>query len=407
MSLNTRLKLVRAHVHRILDNESATGGAPAVVRRLLMLVIVGNLAAGVLQSVPSLNEKYQIHFHVFEVLSFLIFGIEFAARIWSIPGRQGSEHAEGRLAFIMSPQGLIDLAVLVTFPVSLFTSTDLRVLLVLRMLRAMKLARYSSGMRSLMEVLINERRALWACLMLLASATLVAATAMYFAEGHVQPDKLGTIPDAAWWAIVTLGTIGYGDVIPVTTAGRIVATFTIISGLVMIALPVGIVATAFADVIHRREFIITWSMVARVPLFADLKAADIAHIMQLLRAERFDRGEIIARRGEEAHSMYFVASGEVQIDPATGDIAPICLGPGEFFGEVAALKRTRRSATVRALSRVSLLALDVDDMHGLMLREPAIAERVLAVARERVGNILGDQNGDLTAAEISGKRSSW
>lgn len=407
MSLRCKLKFVRAHVHHVLDDESATSGAPALVRRFLMLVIVGNLAAGVLQSVPSLNEKYQIHFYIFELMSFLIFGIEFAARIWSLPDRQSSGDEDGRLAFITSPQGLIDIAVLVTFPVSLFTNTDLRVLLVLRMLRAMKLARYSSGMRSLMEVLIDERRALWACLMLLASATLVAATAMYIAEGHVQPDKLGSIPDAAWWAIVTLGTIGYGDVIPVTTAGRLVATVTIVTGLVMIALPVGIVATAFADAIHRREFIVTWSMVARVPLFADLKAADIAHIMQLLRAERFDRGEIIARRGEEAHSMYFVASGEVQIDIATGDLAPICLGPGQFFGEVAALKRTRRSATVRALSRVSLLALDADDLQGLMLREPAIAERVLAVARERAGEVLESQGGDLTAPEISGKRISY
>jgi voltage-gated potassium channel len=249
--------------------------------------------------------------------------------------------------------------------------------------------------------LADERRALLGCLMILACATLVAATAMYIAEGSAQPDKLGTIPEAAWWAIVTLGTIGYGDVIPVTPAGRLVASITIVASLVMIALPVGIVATAFAEVIHRREFIVTWSMVARVPLFADLKATDIAHIMQLLRAERFDRGEVVVRRGEVAHSMYFVASGEVQIDiAAASKVEPVRLGPGQFFGEIAALKRTRRSATVRALSRVSLLALDVADLRALMLREPAIARRVLAVARERVGDI-DSLMGDLMAAELS------
>jgi voltage-gated potassium channel len=274
---------------------------------------------------------------------------------------------------------------------------------VLRVMRVMKLARYSSGMRSLVEALIDERRALWGCLMILACATLVAATAMYIAEGKVQPDKLGTIPEAAWWAIVTLGTIGYGDVIPMTPAGRLVASITIVTGLVMIALPVGIVATAFAEVIHRREFIVTWSMVARVPLFADLKAGDIAHIMQLLRAERFDRGDVIARRGDVAHSMYFVASGEVQIDIAASDTGgPVRLGPGHFFGELAALKRTRRSATVRASSRVNLLALDVADLRALMLREPAIAERVLAVARERAGGDIDGLQGDLIAAELSG-----
>jgi voltage-gated potassium channel len=187
----------------------------------------------------------------------------------------------------------------------------------------------------------------------------------------------------------------------VTPAGRLVASITIVAGLVMIALPVGIVATAFAEVIHRREFIVTWSMVARVPLFADLKAADIAHIMQLLRAERFDRNEVIARRGEVAHSMYFVTSGEVQIDVGTSEKSEkVRLGPGQFFGEIAALKRTRRSATVRALSRVSLLALDVVDLRALMLREPAIAERVRTVARARAGDIANVE-GDLIAAELT------
>lgn len=407
MSLHTKLEAFRKYLQYALDNELSAGGIPSAIRRLLMLIIAANLGAGVLESVPALHERYKTAFHALEFFSFLVFGLEYAARVWSASDQQASamsSHTRARISFITSGHGLIDLVVLVTFVLPFFTDIDLRVLLVFRVLRAMKLARYSSGMRSLIEALIEERRALWACLMLLVCATLVAATAMYLAEGKVQPDKLGTIPDAAWWAIVTLGTIGYGDVIPITVAGRLVASVTIVAGLIMIALPVGIVATAFADVIHRREFIVTWSMVARVPLFSDLKASDIAHIMQLLRAERFDRDEIIARRGEEAHSMYFVASGDVQIDPPAGATRDaVRLGAGQFFGEVAALKRTRRSATVRALSRAHLLALDADDLHGLMLREPAIAERIRAVVRERVGD-LDNPQGDLTATELSNSK---
>lgn len=390
MSLYTKREAVRGYLRYALDNELTTSGIPAAIRRLLMLIIVGNLGAAVLESVPSMQTRYGSAFHIFEALSFVVFALEYASRIWSASHQHASvihQRTDARLDFIASPHGLIDAIVLSTFVLPLFTDLDLRVLLVFRVLRLVKLTRYSSGMRSLVEALIDERRALWACLMLLVCATLVAATAMYIAEGRIQPDKLGTIPDAAWWAIVTLGTIGYGDVIPITAAGRLVASVTIIAGLIMIALPVGIVATAFADVIHRREFIVTWNMVARVPLFSDLKAGDIAHIMQLLRAERFDKGEIIARRGEDAHSMYFVASGEVQIDVSDAAGIPVRLGAGQFFGEMAALKRTRRSATVRALSRVHLLALDVDNLHGLMLREPAIAERVRAVARERSGDL--------------------
>ena len=400
----TRMKTVRARLYRALEDDFTTNGNAVLVRRMLIALIVGNLAASVLESVPWVHEKYVSAFDLFEIFSFAAFLLEYVVHLWVAPERHLGEGGRGgeRLAFVVSPQGVIDALVLATFILPLFLEVDLRVVLVLRVLRVLKLARYSSGMRSLVDALIDERRALWGCLMILACATLVAATAMYIVEGKVQPDKLGTIPEAAWWAIVTLGTIGYGDVIPVTPAGRLVASVTIVAGLVMIALPVGIVATAFAEVIHRREFIVTWSMVSRVPLFADLKASDIAHIMQLLRAERFDRGDVVTRRGESAHSMYFVASGEVEIDPPDGARHPIRLGPGQFFGEIAALKRTRRSATIRALSRVNLLALDAADLRALMLREPAIAKRVLAVASERAEGDINSLEGDLIAAELSG-----
>ena len=136
---------------------------------------------------------------------------------------------------------------------------------------------------------------------------------MHLAEAHAQPDKLGTIPDALWWAIVTIGTIGYGDVVPITALGKFVATGTIFAGLIMMALPIGIIATAFAEQIHRRDFIVTWGMIARVPLFGELDAAAISDIMELLRAQVVESGEVIVRAGDPAHSMYFIAAGEVEV----------------------------------------------------------------------------------------------
>src|SRR5450631_3339118 len=120
---------------------------------------------------------------------------------------------------------------------------------------------------------------------------------MHLAEGKVQPDKLGTIPDALWWSIVTVGTIGYGDVVPVTALGKLIATGTIFVGLIMIALPVGIIANAFSEQVHRRDFIVTWGMIAKVPLFSELNAAEIADISELLRAHLAEPGEIIIREG--------------------------------------------------------------------------------------------------------------
>jgi len=274
---------------------------------------------------------------------------------------------------------------------------DLRVVLVFRIVRFLKLARYSPAMRSLLDALYSERRALFGCFVILLGATLLAASVMHVVEGHAQPDKFGTIPEAMWWAIVTLGTIGYGDVVPVTVLGRIVASVTIFVGLIMVALPIGIVATAFADEVHRRDFVVTWGMVARVPLFAELQATDIADIMRLLRAQQLEAGDVIAKRGEPAHSMYFVAAGEVEIELKHERVR---LGAGHFFGEIAVLRRAHRSATIIALTRTSLLVLDAHDLHVLMEREPRIAQHIHEVARSRLGGDVVTRKGDLVVEEL-------
>jgi voltage-gated potassium channel len=165
----------------------------------------------------------------------------------------------------------------------------------------------------------------------------------------------------------------------------------------MVALPVGIVATAFASDIHRREFIVTWGMVARVPLFAGLDAKQIAEIMRLLQSQRIEAGGVIIRRGEPAHSMYFVAAGEVEVALPERVIR---LGAGHFFGEIAVLRRARRSATVRAVTRTSLLVLDARDVHVLMDQEPKIASRIREMAHERVEPETIEPRGDLAIAEL-------
>jgi voltage-gated potassium channel len=250
------------------------------------------------------------------------------------------------------------------------------------MVRLFKIARYSPAMRSLLDVLYSERRALFGCLVIGMGAALVAASLMHLAEGKVQPDKLGTIPDALWWAVVTLGTVGYGDVVPITALGKVIATGTIFLGLIMIALPVGIIANAFSEQIHRRDFIVTWGMIARVPLFAELDAGEIADIMQLLRAHVAEAGEVIIREGDHAHSMYFIAAGDVEV---ALEKQKVKLGPGQFFGEVAVLRGERRSGTATALTRTNLLALSAQDLHALMKRDKRIANRVKDVVAKRTG----------------------
>ena len=393
-------RALRHRLYEILEHGPVGDQTGRVVGRLIVLLIVINLVAITLHTVPEFETWYAAWFLGIELLSLVVFTFEYGLRMWVAVEHAPYLHSDGwkaRLKYATSPIGVIDLFAVLPFWLAFVLPAELKILLVFRIIRFLKLTRYSPGMRSLLDVLYAERRALFGCLVILIGSTLVAATAMHVVERHVQPEKFGTIPDAMWWAIVTLGTIGYGDVVPVTPLGRVIAATTIFAGLIMVALPVGIVATAFANEIHRRDFVVTWGMVARVPLFSGLNAAEIADIMRLMRAQQVEAGEVLARRGEPAHSMYFVAAGEVEIELKHRQVR---LGAGHFFGEIAALRRTRRSATITAVTRASLLVLDARDLHALMDREQRIAERIREVARSRLDGEVLTSKGDLIIEEL-------
>jgi voltage-gated potassium channel len=392
---------LRHRFYEILEQGSVGDRTGRLVSRIIVVLIVVNLIAVALESIPDLEARYGLIFLSIEIVSLLIFSVEYGLRLWVAiehPPDHHLGHRKARWKFATSALGIIDLIAVLPFWFTLFVPADLRILLVFRVLRFLKFARYSPGMRSLLDVLYAERRALVGCFIILIGMALLMATIMHLVEGRVQPEKFGTIPEAMWWAIVTLGTIGYGDVVPITALGKIIAGITIFAGLIMIALPVGIVANAFSEQIHRRDFIVTWGLVARVPLFAELNASEISDIMRLLRARLVESGTVITRRGEPAHSMYLIADGEVEIERKNDRVR---LGTGHFFGEVAVLRRTRRSATIVAVTSTSLLVLDAHDLHALMEREPRIAERIHKVVRNRLGDDKITSKGDILAEELS------
>jgi voltage-gated potassium channel len=283
---------------------------------------------------------------------------------------------------VISTDGLIDLISVLPFWFAFVLPSELRIILLFRIVRFLKLARYSPALRSLLETLYAEQRALFGCSVIMAGATLISATFIHLAEREAQPDKFGTIPDAMWWSIVTLGTIGYGDVVPITPLGKFVAAMTILWGLVMIAQPVGIVATAFSEQIHRRDFVVTWGMVARVPLFSGLDAAAIVDITRLLRAQTVEAGELIVRRGDRGHSMYFIARGEVGIDLNGKHIR---LGVGHFF------RRDRGAAASATLCQ----------------RDGYHQDQSACARRQRFSCTHGTGAADRCASECCGVRPRW
>jgi len=387
-------KQLRRRVYLALEQGPVGERVAVVTDQLLMALIVVNLLAVALESVPAFGARYALAFDLVEFFSLIVFTIEYALRIWGSVEHGPHQHlkpTQARLKYVFSPAGLVDLVAVLPFWFALVLPADFRFVLVFRMVRFFKIARYSPAMRSLLDVLYRERRALFGCLVITMGIALVSAALMHLAEGAVQPDKLGTIPDALWWAIVTIGTIGYGDVVPVTAVGKLIAICTIFTGLILMALPIGIIATAFSEQIHRRDFIVTWGMIAKVPLFAELDAGAIADISQLLRAQLVEPGEVIVREGEHAHSMYFIAAGEVEM--AIGK-KKVRLGAGQFFGEVAVLKNERRSGTATALTRANLLVLSAQDLHALMKRDHRIAERIKDTVETRTGKKVDASKAD-------------
>jgi voltage-gated potassium channel len=391
----------RHRLYEILEQGSAEDAISIAVNRVLIALIVVTVIATVLESEPSLAAKYGAAFQGIEVAAIVVFTIEYFLRLATAVEHAPLRHLgtfQAILRLGTSWSGLIDLAAILPFWLAFVVTPDFRIILVVRLIRFFKLTRYSPAMRSLVDALYSERRALAGCFVIFCGTTVIAAALMHLVEGSAQPDKFGTIPEAMWWAIVTIGTIGYGDAVPITVAGRMLAGMTIFIGLIMMALPVGIVATAFSNEVHRRDFVITWGILARIPLFRELTAAHIADIMRCLRALKVDAGAIITRRGEPAHAMYLIADGEVEIRLHHKTVR---LGAGHFFGEIAALKRTRRSATATAVTTTRLLVLDAADLHSLMEQEPQIATRIQDAARTRIGHELVAPNGDLIFEELS------
>jgi len=193
--------------------------------RVITLMVVLNVIAVVLETVPALEVGARDVFLHFERFSIAFFSLEFLLRLWSAGARFGAGRAwQGRRAYLLSFGGIIDIDAILPFYLQfLFPGLDLRVLRILRLVRLLKLSHYSTAIEDLVEAVRAERRAFGATLYLLAIALTLTSALMFYAEGGVQPEKFASIPHAMYWSAITLTTVGYGDVSPVTPIGRVIS----------------------------------------------------------------------------------------------------------------------------------------------------------------------------------------
>jgi len=375
-----RAESLRARAHHLFTREEGGSGGHAL-RTALVLLIVTSVTTAVLKSVPQIGRTHSDLLDVVLLLTTFGFAVEYLLRIWIAPDNPGMTGAlRERLRYVFSLPGLVDLVAAIPFALTPHVGLNLDWLDIVPIF---KLLRHTAAFQFMVEAVYSERRVLWSAAVLMLVLLVFQSSLVYYFEREAQPDKYGSIPEAMWWGIVTLTTVGYGDVTPVTLWGKIAGGLTAVMGLCMFAIPVGIIASAFIEAVRRREFVDTWNLVAKVPLFRTLDAARIAAVAGVLRARRAERGERLIRKGDQADSMYFIVSGEVEVDQETS--APKArLSAGEFFGEIALIAERTRTATITALSPCKLLLLHKDDFEGFMNEHPDLKDAVRVAAKRRL-----------------------
>ncbi len=372
-------------IHDILEMGVYGNRLGAAFDWFMIGLILANVAAVALETVPEFNAQYGYYLHLFDILSVMIFTVEYLARVWvSTVGhhRSGISALKVRWNYIKSPMAIIDLlAVLPFYLAFLVPVVDLRFLRIVRLLRMLKLVRYSPALVSLLRVIYEERRALFATLLIMLGLTFIAATVGYYFEYKAQPDKFGSIPEALWWALATLTTVGYGDVVPITTMGKILGGVVMIFGLALYAIPIGIVASAFSNEIHRRDFVVRYGLVAKVPLFDGMDAETIAEISKLLRSIVVEDGAVISHKGQLADGLYFIVSGQAV---AILNGKDIIISSGGFFGEISLLKDTYRDVTIVAKGTCRLMMLETQDFQHLLVMRPELRKRLYDIVDKRL-----------------------
>jgi voltage-gated potassium channel len=346
-------------------------------RILQYCVLTAGLAAMCAVTVPGIRPELRTWLTVGLWCCLGFFTFELAVRIWT--------RSERRSIYLFTVAGAIDALAVLPIPIALLAGVPTESAWMLASLWLLKLTTSVAGLTLLWRVISLESRALASVFVIFLIVLLLAAVALHILEGAEQPEQFGSLPLSLWWAVTTLTTTGYGDAVPETFFGRMIAGIVMICGLGVFGLWTGILATGFSAEHRRRDFVRTWDLVTRVPFFRNLYPTAIVELTRMLRRLDLAERTVVVRRGRPGDCMYFIASGEVEVrlEP------PVRLGPGSFFGEMALLERGPRTATVVTMAPTTLLILDISDFHAFTALHPDLAQMVEAEATRRASASKG------------------
>jgi len=254
-------KSFRRAVYLALQTARDGDRVSKLVDTFLVSLITISIIAVILESIPSIEVQYIDQFFWLEIFTVSVFTVEYTLRVWACiedPQFAGFSPSafKNRFRFMVSAHAIIDFLAILPFYLvmfGVFGNVDMRFLRAIRLLRILKLTRYSSAFDMLMTCCRENLRSLGASFFVLLTVMLLAASGMYFFERESQPVAFGSIPAAMWWAFATLTTVGYGDVTPITVGGKIFGALITVIGIGMVALPTGILASGYAQQIKLRS----------------------------------------------------------------------------------------------------------------------------------------------------------
>lgn len=236
-----------------LDSGSHTG---RIIELALMALIFLNIVALILESVPQLNASYEPIFIFVEIVSVLIFTVEYLLRVWSSPENpKYAKPLSGRLRYVLSATAVIDLLAILPFYLA-FLPIDLRFIRIIRLFRLfrlLKIARYLKALNLIKDVLHEKKEQIYLSIMFIAFLLIIVSTVMFYVETEAQPDVFTSIPASMWWGIETLTTVGYGDMLPVTPFGRLLGGVISVLGIGLFALPAGILSSGLTEHMQKTD----------------------------------------------------------------------------------------------------------------------------------------------------------
>lgn len=386
----TSKKPLQHRVHHLLEMGTFGGYWSGFFQFFMVALILANVIAVSLETVPSIFKAYQSHFEYFELFTITIFIFEYALRLWVAPLQE--EYClysayKARMKYIFSPLAVIDLLAIIPFFLPAVMGIDLRHLRIFRLVKFLKLLRYSPALSSMWRVIYGERHVLFAALVIMFGMVMISSSIMYVIEGPVQPDKFGTIPDAAWWSLATLTTVGYGDVVPISAAGKAVGGVMMIFGLGFYALPIGIIASGFSEEIHRREFYVPSAIIAKAVLFKDMPSDVRDEMASRFKSITVTAGTVLTHRRDDQNGIYLILSGQLSVFYRHRSLS---LEAGDLIGEYGVINEHGIQPAIVARKASHLLWLDGSDTHVLLSMWPEFSEELLSLIKKRHMDFVED-----------------